>query len=174
MANKIIVIICFLWLTSCCDIHMTSMHGLRSKRLYKRYLNDRVNPIDLKIETDKVYKMINQQYVEESQTIVKDIFSTKKQAILIFKPEGDYYSFYGLDSITEMSTNLLKGNLNYVIKSNNKYAMLEYSPINCGGFSKSEFQVVNDTIKVAIGVNKGYRIWNYYVKDTTSVGEKSF
>ncbi len=167
MVKRIILLLTFLSTASCCDHYLTSLEGgLRSKRLYKKQLNYKVNPNEVGIKTDVVYKMLNQKYFEQYESLSKNVFDSKKQAVWVFKEDGSYYSFYGLDTITKDNLNLEKGNLNYLVKKNDKYWLMDYSTINCGAFSKCEFEVKNDTIRIARGSNKGYRIWYYYAKQS--------
>lgn len=41
---------------------------------------------------------------------------------------------------------------------------MDYSAINCGSFSKQEFETRGGTLMVKQGSNKGYRMFYYYIK----------
>ena len=83
---------------------------------------------------------------------------------MLFKDDGRCYAFYGMDSINQKNLQLDKGHLNYLVKKNNKNYYMQYTTINCGAYSKCEIEVNKDTLRIAMGNNKGYRIWNYYLK----------
>lgn len=148
-----------------CDYTRTSQGGLRSKKLYKKYSKKTVDPSEMGIDVNSVYKMISKKYYENKKSVIYKNPSSKKQAVLVFTKDGRHYSFFGLNSITKKQINPLKGNLNYLIKGKkDKYHSMSYSPINCGSFSKNEIKIIRDTIMISAGSNKGHRIWYYYVK----------
>jgi hypothetical protein len=158
-----------------CDYTGTSEKGLRSKKYYKNYLNKRVNPENVKIKTDLVYKSIKYYYDEENKVFskIKDSVLLKKDTYLRFFKNGTFYSFAEKRNSKPNSDsfNPEKGNIGFLIEQRKKYFLMDYSTINCGSFSKVEFETKGDTLITKYGGNKGFRIWYYYIKHI--VPEKS-
>ncbi len=77
-----------MFFSSCaCDHYLTGMNGLRSKRLYKKYVDKKVNPLSLGIFTEGLYKSLHYMYKERSKT-----FEKNTDSVVI---SNDYYiKFY--------------------------------------------------------------------------------
>lgn len=156
--------------TSCCDSYLNEYNVLRSKDLYKKYLDKRIAPADFYIDEYAMYKRINYRYEEENDTFYKIIDSLfiSKEEYLRFYSNGSF-SIYQIDKITLDSLNNTKlspekGGYGFLIENRRGNFIANYSPINCGSFSEDEFEVRNDTLRISSGSNKGYRTWYYYVK----------
>jgi hypothetical protein len=64
-------------LISCaCDHYVTEMSGLRSKRLYKKYIDEKINPQKIKISTKVLYKKIDYEFDEKTNIFSKTKDST--------------------------------------------------------------------------------------------------
>ena len=147
-----------------CDYYITSMKGLRSKKLYKKYNAKLINPETVGIETDVPYWLIAQKYYEEEDYLFKSSEVAESKEVLVFKKDGRSFAYTNVNLDQEDTLNPDKGDLNYLVNISQKKFFLDYSTINCGSFSKCEYSVNGDTLKIAFGGNKGYRIWLYYLK----------
>lgn len=175
MVKKIFLsTVALIFLHSCCDAYLNSNSALRSKRLYKKHLKSLVDPREINIETDKLYQSINVRFEEKSGKILKFNNSDGVQNLLKFYPNGVFYRYKLYDSINNaIEINKFipeNGELNFIIKRNDKYFFMQYSTINCGAFSKNEFKIINDTLLISAGSNKGFRIWYYYVAKPLPIG----
>lgn len=155
--------------SSCaCDHYLTEMNGLRSKRLYKKYLKRKVNPEKLNLKTTLLYKNIDYKYEEDTKVFskIQDSVSLRKDIYLKFFENGTYYIFRKEkgEKLYKQDLNPQKGNFSYVIKKNKKNVLMFYSTVNCGGFSRKDYRIKGDTLMISAGSNKGYRTWYYYTK----------
>ncbi|CAL2087470.1 hypothetical protein [Tenacibaculum sp. 190524A05c] len=174
MFKYLIIFILSLTLCSCfkCDLYLTNQKGLRSSKLYKKYLKNRIDPNHVNIKTHGVYKSIKYKYEEESKKISKitDTINLKNDYYFKFYTNGTYYSFSKKRNapLNKNSFDPEKGKIGFVIHKRNKNYFLDYSTINCGSFSKWEFETKKDTLIVKQGNNKGWRIFYYYVLQDVS------
>ncbi len=167
----LVVIVSF---TSCCDIYYTSMRGRRSKRKYKPYIKHRIDPNIIGISTNVIYEEINFAK-EEGDGHVRPILDPvllTNTTFFLFLKDGNCYSFTE-DTMKEPKQenrfNVLRGDLNYIVNKRDKYFFMDYNIVNCGVFSKRDFEVKGDTLGIAYGRYKGSRIWYYYVKTNITV-----
>ena len=170
MIKRIIILLIFGINYSCfhCDYTATSSNGLRSKKAYKKYLKHRINPETLNIETDLVYKSIKYSFDEERKLFskIKDSVNLKKDFYLRFFKNGTFYG-YATQRNSELNSESLnpeKGEIGFLINRGKKNLLMDYSTVNCGSFSKVEFEINGDTLITKYGSNKGYRVWYYYLK----------
>lgn len=170
MIKRIILLSIFLINYSCfhCDYTGTLSNGLRSKNAYKKYLNYRINPEILKIKTDLVYKDLKYLFDEEKKlfTKIEDSINLKKDLYLRFFENGTYYGFVTKrnSKLNSESLNPEKGGIGFLINRRNQNFLMDYSTINCGSFSKVEFEINGDTLITKYGSNKGFRVFYYYLK----------
>jgi len=162
-------LIILLQFTSCaCDHYLTEKHGLRSKKLYKKYVNKKINPEKLNLKTDLIYESIEYKYEEGTNFFskIKDSVLLRNNLYLKFFENGTYYVFAKKkgEKINKGDLNPLKGDFSYVIEMNKKNIFMSYSTVDCGGFSKKNYKVKGDTLAISAGSNKGYRTWYYYIK----------
>ncbi|KZS41427.1 hypothetical protein AWE51_22250 [Aquimarina aggregata] len=152
-----------------CDYTGTQEGGLRSKNKYKSYIKKRINPAIVGIDTNVIYKDIHHKYTEGNEKFgpETDSLSLNTDVYHKFHANGTYYTFIkkGQNRILNAgSFNPDIGIIGFVLNRKDKYHFMSYSTINCGSFSKQEFEVKGDTLIVKHGSNKGFRTWYYYVK----------
>ena len=165
----ILSLLALIFCTSCaCDHYLTELNGLRSKRLYKKYINKKIDPETISLKTNILYKSIDYKYEEETKifTEIKDSVLLKNDIFLNFFKNGTYYIFSIKKNgiLSKKDLNPKKGDFSYVIKKNKKNVFMGYSTVDCGGFSKKDYKIKGDTLMISAGSNKGYRTWYYYIK----------
>ncbi|MGY0408761.1 MAG: hypothetical protein ACWIPJ_10480 [Polaribacter sp.] len=167
MLVLIVLIIC----TSCFfqDYTGTDIEGLKSKNKYKKYLNKRIDPVIVGLDTAVIYRDINLIYDKEynRNIIDSDSLSFTVDSYLKFYSNGTYNAFVKKGQSRELdktSFNPIKGNIGFVISKKNKYFFMAYSVINGGSFKKHIFENKGDTLIVKYGDANGYGIWRCFVK----------
>ncbi len=170
MIKRFLLLLIFTSLYSCfqCDHYLTNQKGLRSTKLYKKHLKNRIDPNSVNILTNSTYKSIKYKYDEGAKTFSKitDTLNLKSDYYYRFYENGTYYGFSEKRNtkLNEGSFNTEKGNIGFLVNRGKRNYLMDYSTINCGSFSKWEFEIRKDTLIVKQGSNKGWRMFYYYVK----------
>jgi len=165
------LVVVVLFFSSCgsfmCD-RFTS-EGFPDNSISRSYIKRRINPTMFGIDTNAVYKDINYKYEESKKQDVPIISKGALNTDLYYRfhQNGTYYKFpkRGEDrTLNSKSFKQKSGNFGFVLSKKDNPYFMSYSTINCGSFSKQEFEMKGDTLIVKHGSNKGNRIWYYYVK----------
>ncbi len=115
-----------------------------------------------------VYEDLRYSYDENQDTIKYHKDSPSKansKTYYRFYSTGTVYGFIYKDQDTVLnkdSFNPLNGGFGFVM-DHKKNIIMDYSTINCGGFSKTGFEIRNDTLIMKHGSGgEGWRVLYYY------------
>ena len=120
--------------------------GLRSLRKYKWFINSRINPETIGVDTDVLYKK-KHSYKNGEFRFYKNV-NRGYDLYLRFYKNGTVYGF-NIDTtkvLDKSSFDPKKGDIGFVIKRGDKYLHMFYTLMDAGQFLKSEIRMKGDTL----------------------------
>ncbi len=158
-----ILLALFFLLASCNDMLATQGGGIRSKRNFKKFIDDRTNPLLSDIKTKVIYKKLEIAKYSYAQNAHNLSQKRTNNGFLLFHENGNVYSFVypKVKQLNEADFDTIRGKLDYLLKRENNIYHASYRPINEGVFVLYSVEVDNDTL-IMTSTNHGTKISYYY------------